>query len=369
MKITDLTSGIVNGSHRVSANAMGSQVWFESPDIELSPSAEAFAAAFLVPALDIGEAVEIDRPLDPVWISNVENILPVISQWWGYPALRPRGAAGTPPVQTPSGATALAFSGGVDSFHTLLRYEGRIDYLVFIQGFDMEWDDDARLESYRESLREAASRAGATPLVVRTNIREHSLFRRFSWDFAHGGVLAAIGHLLGNRIGNFVVSSSIAIDRDKPWGSHWKIDKYWSSSSLRIVHFGFEHQRNLKLLEIAGDPLVRKNLRVCWENRSESVNCSVCEKCIRTRVTLMMAGELENYPVFKGPETLAEDIDKIPCSSSKMITYTKAARDQNLNPELRRAIRGLIRRTSLYRNPIYQRFAAPLVRLKSRIFS
>ena len=368
MHISRITSSFDNQIHRISATVMGTEVWFESPDVELCPSAEAFASAFLIPSLHIAEALEIDQPLDPVWLSNIKNILPLASEWWGYSEILPRTLVMSPSTETASDKIGLSFSGGADSFFSLLRYPGKIDYLVFIQGFDMRWDDDSRLEAYMESLKRVALQVGAITIVVRTNIRQHPLLEGISWDVAHGGVLAAIGHLLGGTIGNFIISSSIAKGRDKPWGSHWKIDPYWSSSGLDIIHFGDEHQRNEKLIMIASEPLVRSNLRVCWENRTNSGNCSICEKCVRTRITLTMAGELENYPVFKGPESLVEDIDNIPCSSSKMVLYTKAAKDERLSPELRRAIRALIRRTDLYQNPIYQRVMSPVVRLKSRIF-
>ncbi|MBK8314968.1 MAG: hypothetical protein IPL01_13545 [Acidobacteria bacterium] len=368
MHISRITSSFDNQVHRISATVMGTEVWFESPDVELRPSAEAFASAFLIPSLHIAEALEIDQPLDPVWLSNIKNILPLASEWWGYSEIPPRASSVPPSIKAASCKTGLSFSGGADSFYSLLRYGRKIDYLVFIQGFDMRWDDNSRLEAYRESLNRVASQLGAKTIILRTNIKEHPLFNEISWEVTHGGVLAAAGHLLGNVIDNFVISSSISKDRDKPWGSHWRIDENWSSSNLRITHFGAEVQRNEKLMMIASEPLVRSNLRVCWENRTDSGNCSVCEKCIRTRITLMMAGELENYQVFQGPASLVEDIDNIPCSSGKMIIFDKAVKDKKLSPELRRALRALIRRTKRYQNPVYQRVIAPVVRFKSRIF-
>ncbi len=185
----------------------------------------------------------------------------------------------------------------------------------------------------------------------------------------HGGVLAAVGHLLSDSFGHLVISSSISKDRDKPWGSHWRIDENWSSSNLRITHFGAEHQRNEKLIMIANEPLVRSNLRVCWENRSSSGNCSICEKCIRTRVALMMAGELENYPGFEGAENLVEQIANLPLSTGKMLIFSKALDSERISPEIKSGSQSLAsERPRDIKTRITSVLIAPVVRLKSWIF-
>jgi hypothetical protein len=58
---------------------------------------------------------------------------------------------------------------------------------------------------------------------------------------------------------------------------------------------------------------VQRYLRVCWENRSSSLNCSRCEKCIRNEVVLAGLGALESFQVFDDPQTLAERVDGVEC--------------------------------------------------------
>ena len=366
MKINNLHTSTNNGFHRVSVEVMGQSIWFESAEIELRPSPEAFASALLIPTLHHGEALEIEAPLDSTWIANVGRILPVTSEWWGYPEIPPQGTEAVHPAVASFRETALSFSGGVDSFYSLLRYPGKIDYLVFTMGFDMTWDDEVRFNAFRDTLNQAASRIGAKPIVIRTNLKEHPLFASgASWERTHGGALAAVGHLLGGAIGQFIVSSSIPRKRDKPWGSHWMIDEHWSSANLRIVHFGEERQRNEKLMGIAGEPMLRNNLRVCWENRTPTGNCSVCEKCLRTRIALAMAGELENYTVFQGEASLAQDIDNLPRSSGMMITFEEALKDHRISPRIKRSIGALIERSAKRRAPSRRRVSAMAAWLKS----
>lgn len=367
MKIENLQSGIVDGTHRVSVEVMGREIWFDSTDIELRPSPEAFASALLIPTLHLDEALEIEWPLDSAWLSNVKEILPIVSAWWGYPEFQPQAEAAHS-SGLPFGLTALSFSGGVDSFYSLLHYPGKIDYLVFTRGFDMTWEDEMRFDAFRPALDLAAARIGARPVVVRTNIKEHPLFASgASWERTHGGALAAIGHLLDGAVGQFVISSSISRDRDKPWGSHWKIDENWSTSALRIVHFGENLQRNEKITFIAEDSLVRGHLRVCWENRTPIGNCSVCDKCLRTRVALMMAGQLDNFPVFKGTDSLAEDLGQVPFSTGKMIAYSKALKHPRTDPEVRKALKALIKRTDRHLRPFHRRLGEVAGKWKSLI--
>ncbi len=53
---TDTTS-------RVSTDVDGSELWFESDDVELAPSVEALASVWLIPALLSKRTLEIDSPV------------------------------------------------------------------------------------------------------------------------------------------------------------------------------------------------------------------------------------------------------------------------------------------------------------------
>src|SRR5262249_25540970 len=205
------------------------------------------------------------------------------NQWWGYPEIIPEPFHN--PRQAPRATqTALCFSGGVDSFHTLLRSGYAIQYLVFVLGFDVELGDLRRFEAFEPSLRAAAAETGARPVVIRTNLREHSAFAPVSWERAHGGALAAIGHLLDGIVGQLLISSTDPFSLRIPWGSHWMTDAFWSSEKLQVLHVGAHIDRNQKLRAITDEPLARNHLRVCWENRTPVGNCSRCEKCVRTRL-------------------------------------------------------------------------------------
>ncbi|MGH9766701.1 MAG: hypothetical protein ACREAB_04635, partial [Blastocatellia bacterium] len=240
--------------------------------------------------------------------------------------------------------TALCFSGGVDSFHTLLSSGHTIHYLVFVIGFDVAMDDRVRFEAFEQSLRAVAAAVGARPIVVRTNLREHPAFAPVSWERTHGGALAAVGHLLSGAAGQLIISASQTHGQTTPWGSHWRTDRFWSSEKLQIVTVGGELHRYDKLREFAGEPLARDHLRVCWENRAPSGNCSRCEKCVRTRLVLADCGELDKYSVFDGADSLPEDVNALPHSNGIKLTYWALLKSSRLDRRMKRAIRRLVAR-------------------------
>jgi hypothetical protein len=350
LRVRDIAAERGGGSHRVRAEVGGEPLWFESPDIELRPAPEAFGCALLVAALHGGRPLTIEGEVSARWLSNAGRLLDVFQGWWGYAKLTPQAAARPDGEKPASDKTALCFSGGVDSFYSLLRSGRRVDLLLTVHGYDIKLRDGARASAFESSLRAVAAELGMKPVVVRTNLREHPAFARAPWERTHGGALAAVGHLLGDSAGRLLISSSYPYLNHVPWGSHWQTDPLWSSDRLEVIHVGAELARSDKLRAIAREPLVRKHLRVCWENLAPEGNCSRCEKCLRTRLMLADCGELENFPVFEGADTLARRIDSLPAIRGRGRVFGKLLERGRLTPEVETALRKLIKRTGRARS-------------------
>lgn len=304
-----------NASSRVSAVVGGSELWFESDDVALRPSIEAFVSAFLIPSAAGRVRLEATDAVDAAFAASLPKVLDIVRRWWGYDVVLPHletVAADAKPHPQAAGRTALCFGGGVDSFYTLLASGRRIDDLVFVHGFDMPLTDLARATAVEENLREIAGVLGARPIVIRTNLRTHTPFRAASWDRTHGGALAAVGHLLADESATMLVSASFYHGGWHPWGSAWQLDPLWSGKGLTIEHIGAELSRADKLRVLRDEPLVRRYLRVCWANRPDLLNCSRCEKCIRNQVILAGLGVLEHFRTFESPDTLAARIADVP---------------------------------------------------------
>lgn len=341
------------GRWRVAADVADLPIWVESADLELSAAADAFGSALLIPALHKAERLRLGGSVSREWMENIGRMLPILAEWWDYPQLAPRVLSDEIPDETkdtPQGeGAALCFTGGVDSFYSLLRGAANARLLVFIHGYDMNLEDEARLAAFRPALEAAAGATGARPVVLRTNLRRHPVFDVCTWERTHGGALAAVGHLLAGEINRLLISATLVKDDERPWGSHSRIDHLWSSDRLRVEQCGAELWRHDKLRAIMDEPLVRKHLRVCWENRSPAGNCSNCDKCVMTMVVLAQAGRLEYFRIFEAGDPsrydreLAARLDELPRT-----TYVRTCAlllDEGLDRRLAGAVRRLLDRS------------------------
>jgi len=348
-----------DGLWRVTADVDGVPVWFESADLELLPAPEAWATAFTIPALERRARLSLEAPVDQVWLDNIVAVQDLLREWWGYPIRLPLAAAAETPIPDGhEGESALFFSGGADSFYTLLCGGHRVDRLVVVQGFDFHLDADLRHAAVERSVREIATARGLAATVVRTNVRQHPLIGEASWERVHGGVLAAAGHVLGNPVRRVLISSSISLRSGRPWGSHFRLDPLWGSSGRSFLSVGQERRKREKLRAIAPDPLVHEHLRVCFQNPSHDGNCSKCNKCVYARLVLADCGVLDRCRTFEGPATLVADIDALPRAKQRPGGYSElldghrtadTAADghmSHLTPQMRRAIRDLLARTA-----------------------
>jgi hypothetical protein len=355
VRVSGIETARLDGACRVvRADVDGAELWFESDDAELAPAPEAFGSALLLPALHLGARLHLDATVDRTWLHNTAKIASTLHRWWRYAERPPRVAdtedaparpATGSVAAAPNARTALCFSGGVDSFHALLKGEENPGVLVSVWGFDIPLDDATRWAAFERSAREVADAVGARLITVRTNLRDLALVNGPAWERAHGGALAGLAHLLQGDVDRLLVSSSIPYHWKRPWGSHWELDPHWSSSRARVVHVGARLRRTDKLPEIADEPLVQEHLRVCWENRVPVGNCLYCEKCLRTELRLAMAGALGSFPGFRCGTPLAERLDAIPVGVGRGRTYRAALRSGSMPPDVEGALRRLLRRT------------------------
>ena len=344
---------------RVSVELNGYPIWFESDNVVLEPSIEAFAGAFLLPSLHNRARLKIDSPVDSQWLENVQQLCQIYSRWWGYDSTFPIEAASTQiSTKPPSSATGICFTGGVDSFYSLLQYPGQIDRLVFAHGYDIQLDDSHRIADYQKSLEEIAALNGKTAIIIRTNLREHPLFKTVSWERTHGAGLAALGLLLSPQIGSLVIPPSYASTRLCPWGSHPETDSLFSTARCQIRHHSTALGRLQRIQTIAEHDLVQKHLRVCYANTSLTGNCSVCEKCVMTMAALATTGHFQKCKTFSHSKSLVACVNDLSYASPHLAELWQEIAAIEKTPRLRRAIYKAIQR---FDNP------PPSTRLQSKL--
>ena len=340
-----------DGISRVEIALGGEPLWFSSADAELVPSAEAVAGLCLLPALETGATIRLESPVDSKWLAGIERVISVYREWWNYPGRNPVIAdalADTPPLST---GTAAFFTCGVDSFYSLLHGQHPIDTLVFVRGFDMPLEDHVRFEALRRSLESVREQTRKKIIVVSTNLKTHPIAGKPHWQRMHGPALVAIAHLLRRQAGTFVIASSDTADPHDPWGSHWRLDPNFSTTAVKIIHGEPQTRRCQKVSAIAREPLVHRHLRVCWENRTPSGNCSSCEKCLRTMLDLCAAGALQNVQTFDHTTPLAARLDALPSIHPHVVALWKNSLTQPLPPEIRAAAERLLARSPAGQTP------------------
>jgi hypothetical protein len=339
---------------RVEVMVGDESVWFESTSA-LELPIDAIVAAFLLPAWARGATLSLDGALPELLRNNLPAVATLLNEWWGASGPFPLEPANTPPprggmLASRGRATGLMFSGGVDSFFSLLRGTVAPDALVFVDGFDISLTDVGRRDAAHDAVCRVAESLGLSVLRVATNLREHALFAMVPWDHTHGGALAAVGHVLRGHLSHLVVSSTDAFvdDEGRGYGSHFRLDPLWSSDRLALLYEGATHRRSEKLLAIAGEPLAREHLRVCWEHRTRDLNCGTCEKCIRTQLPLLAHDQLQHFRAFRGTVAdLTQSVRSLATVRNAFILRTEyEALDLSRFPrDLAREVRALRRRS------------------------
>lgn len=184
------------------------------------------------------------------------------------------------------------FTGGVDSYFTLISNSSGIDALLYVHGFDVPLDDSDLRARTVEHLTAAALSANKRLIEVETNVRL-VLDDYAGWGaIAHGPAIASIGHLLGQAAGTLLIPATHTYSDQYAWGSHPLTDPLWGSDTLSIVHDGAGVSRVEKTVKLADSDSARRHLRVCWQGAPRTYNCGRCEKCLRTKISLHLAGVL-----------------------------------------------------------------------------
>ena len=330
---------------RLEAEVLDAPLWFSSRDRGLEPSSEAFGSALLLAGLSAGRRLRIEAAVSAAWLSNTRSLLEVLGEWWGYPFLEPAAGAVRALPGAAGGTTALCFGGGVDSMHALLWERDRTDALLFVVGYDIPLEDRARASAAERSMREVAAATGTEAIVVTTNLRDHPAYEPANWEHGHGGALAAVGHAL-DGVDRLRVAAAYPYALEHwAWGTHSRIDRLWSSEALSVRTAGAEAWRWEKVSMLAGHPLAHRHLRVCWEHRNEAVNCSRCEKCVRTMLELAACGRLSDFQVFNPPAALHVLVDEVPAITPTLRDVYADIIERTTERRLRRSLRRLMERS------------------------
>lgn len=276
----------------------------------VSMSADPFAACMLAPAMAAGEALTIEPPVSPQLLLGLHRIRDMFVSWFPeYRRVEIRARARDERAYPASGHAATFFSGGVDSFYTLLKYlrheslPAPMTHVIFMRGIETRLE---YVDGYDDSLRlnrEVMSALGVEVISGETNIRTTS---RLHWEMRYvGSGLAATALALSRGLDYVCVPSGSSYLDIAPRGSSPLVEERMSSENVRILYDGAELSRAEKVGRIVewDRDLVLRHLRVCIKNRGGAYNCGECYKCVRTAVALAIVHAWDDSSNFRNRST------------------------------------------------------------------
>jgi hypothetical protein len=301
----------------VTADGKSWELRYKVSEGPIAQGSDTFLAAALFPAMKIGQPLTVAGGISPKLLNAIPTIQDIMHKWHPeFQRIDVKAELKMPDAGSHQKDVGCFFSGGVDSFYTLLKHQEEITKIIFVHGFDIWLDDHAFRERVSRELREVAAELKKPIVEVETNLRDMSE-QYIKWADYFGCGFASVALVLAPQFKKIYIASSESYAHLDPCGSHPLLDPLWSTEHLEIVHDGCESSRNEKVARIAGSDIVMRKLRVCYENLhardnyeywGDTYNCGRCEKCLRTMISLHAVGALEQCKTFNcdlEPEALS----------------------------------------------------------------
>jgi 7-cyano-7-deazaguanine synthase in queuosine biosynthesis len=261
----------------------------------LAEGFEPFLAAALLPAMKVGQPLHVSGKVSPKLLAGIQTVQAILHKWFPeFQKIPVEAEAGVTEKEGNAEGVGAFFSGGVDSFYTLLKHQDEIEKIILINGIMHE--NTSVMPKVTGEMRRIAREMGKSLIVVEVNLRDLS-DQYTDWaDHYVGSALASIGLLLSPKFRKIYVPATFSYEHLHPEGSHPLLDPLWSTETLTFVHDGCEANRIEKIAYVSQSDIALELLRVC--NRIYSHNCGQCEKCLRTMLGLHAVGALDRCTSF-----------------------------------------------------------------------
>ncbi len=325
------------------------ELWFTWEGVPCVNPVDPWFLMMLYPALQRGARLVVEGALS----ARLAAAWPAIERFYQRlehmdKTIAIQTAARVDSACSPKPGLVIPFSGGVDSWHTLVTRRAEVSGLFFVRGFDLDLSLEDLGRRVQATLRDAAQRIGLPLHLMQTNLRSFSN-QHTDWLWYHYLPLAAAGYFLSGSYGTLIVPGSISNRRSMPCGAHPDLDPLLSSDYFRVAHDEPLRKRLDKVRCLAGEPEALRTLRVCWENPEGAYNCGRCRKCRITQIELRLAGALERCGTFTVPLNLDEVATMALSGNAAALDFwweaLDAAEATPGDPALRGALRSVLRRT------------------------
>ena len=151
-------------------------------------------------------------------------------------------------------ATICAFSGGVNSFYTLIKnlndnkdnkkYE--VTDILYIENLDKYYDPVLKINK-KNKIIELSKKLKVRPIFIETNLKEIS-DKYVDFDYqSKGAIISSCGLLLKKYAGRFYIGSPFDYHVPFPYGSNPITDILCSTENFEIIHHGPDFSRIKKI--------------------------------------------------------------------------------------------------------------------------
>jgi hypothetical protein len=301
------------------------QDFFIETDNEFAPDLTCNPHSFIIPctiaAMHHGEKrIFIDEEICPELIDGLNLAMSWLRHWRYNPDHRlvtiESRICNKDRIASMKRRAGFFFSGGIDSLATLRA--NRLNYPADNSGYikdglivyGLEVNATEAFDYVKNDLLPIADDAKVTLVPVYTNIR----YLDDDWDFwayeFQAAALSAVAHAFVRRLSIVSIAASHNVSYLYPLGSHPLIDPNYSSNDLRIRHDGLNMSRLTKTKLVADWDIALQHIRVCTKSEDygpDMVNCSDCEKCVRTMLALLALDKLNQTRSFT-KDDLSEEL-------------------------------------------------------------
>ena len=313
-------------------------VWFDLPERfepYLNDRGEPWLVLLLPCAVVAGEDLFLDLPVDPVLLYNLQGVQRVWQSWydWAKPIEIEAPVLANPVAGTETG---LFFSSGVDSYFSMLSAHQEIDRtpnaplssLLMIWGFnELSYQPDELFAQACERGTQAAAQFNKQFIPIVTNLRELTGYGRQHWTKLSGSAaLGSVGHLFSNRFQNILIAASTNYGFLFPNGTHPLVDPQFSSAQTRVIYDCGVSTRVEKTERVSALPEAMAALQVC-HHTGLILNCSRCEKCLRTMVTIDLFDKRHLATSFDWSDYSLELVAKLFLDGPYIISFALEIRD------------------------------------------
>jgi len=205
----------------------------------------------------------------------------------------------------------LLFSGGIDSLASYITHREKRPILCtfWFWGTDTLAYEKRHWEIARENFFNFCGQESLDGHVVQSNLWEllddRKLAKKTGLRFwlaqvSHGLVwIASLAPLVVQQSQAVIIAGGATDTIVGEWGSMPEADSKIRIADIRTIHDGDTSSRQKKIHSlVAKHPELFKFITVCFEN-GRNLNCSRCEKCIRTITGFALAGVDPNCCNFK----------------------------------------------------------------------